>query len=500
MGRYHDRNNSNIRWCFLLRKRDLFYGLILLVPSLFLGLLLRVQRSMQVLSLSPTNSSSSRLLEEGYLQHDIISTTKWTSVTAKGSSTSSLQPPPVRQDNPTIVSSPSSFPPRYWDLSNPKWPLEPPTLLPDCKVVFRQNNNNNSSSDDMLLPQRLCHIVPWGANFGDELGPPIVMRILELYFHCSAQDLPTLNLAPLTFSYMNRSSSIDGDGPCLLSVGSMWRMAQSGDHLWGTGVAFDGTVKHRCTRDNKYRLTNLTIYSSRGPNSVAQIHKYCPFAAIASNNNINSNSSTGKTIPSAGDAGFLVPYLFPEYAPRDTWLQRKEMTDTTTTTTNSTTTNSSRMCIIPHHDERNNPQFRMAERQHGAIRLTVQQPWQTMVASLLTKCDTVLSSSLHGLILAEALGIASKRFQLTQKPGNFKFDDFYRSYRGPVQGSDGSDSSNGSSNGTVITMEHLYARNLTAAMNDWLQPLSIQQRDAYARRILETFPIHLFETVQVKRT
>jgi hypothetical protein len=381
-------------------------------------------------------------------------------------------------------SSSSSFP-YYWNLSYPKWPREPPALLPDCKVVFRPDS----------VPQRLCHIVPWGANFGDELGPPIIQRILELYFRCSATDLPTLNLIKLKDQYMNRSSNVDtsgrvaSDGSCLLAVGSLWRFAQTGDHLWGTGVAFDSTVKHRCTKQNSpHLIRNLTIYSSRGPNSAAQIQEYCPFANLPT---ASSSGSAATRIPTAGDAGFLIPYLFPESIPSNSTWPKSTTTTTTTTTVNSS---NQRMCIIPHHDERNNKQFRTAEREYKAIRLTVQQTWPSMVASLLNKCDVVLSSSLHGIIFAETLGIPSKRFRLTQQPGDFKFDDFYASYRGEGDGAPTNDS------GRIASMEHLYARNLTIAMNNWLQPLSVQQRDAYARRVLETFPIHLFETVQVQRT
>jgi hypothetical protein len=158
------------------------------------------------------------------------------------------------------------------------------------------------------------------------------------------------------------------------------------------------------------------MYSSRGPHSAAQIHQYCPFAAI-----YNNNSKT--SIPSAGDAGFLVPYLFPEHVPRDIWpLETKQPA---AITNNDTATNSSsRLCIIPHHDERNNPQFRRVEHEYGAIRLTVQQSWQDMATSMLTKCDRVLSSSLHGIIFAEMLGLASKRFRLTQQPGDSSLTTF----------------------------------------------------------------------------
>jgi hypothetical protein len=218
--------------CFWLRKRDLFYGLLLLIVPLILLL----QRSVNAVLSS--SLSAILFLDEGYLQqhqHDDSS-----SSSSFSSSSSSL------------ISSTSSTPaPSYWSLSDPEWPMEPPTLLPDCKVVFRKNDDSNYRSSD-LLPQRLCHIVPWGANFGDELGPPIVKRILELYFRCSAQDLPTLNMAQLSNKHMNRSSAKDGtgSGPCLLPVGSLWRMAHSGDHLWGTGVAFDGPcgIDARVTR------------------------------------------------------------------------------------------------------------------------------------------------------------------------------------------------------------------------------------------------------------
>jgi hypothetical protein len=493
----NNNNNNAIPWrprsFWFFRKRDVFFGLLLVMVPLTL---LVIQRSMTnaavVLSTSSLSDSLFSMNDgEGYAlqQQQHIQTSS-----SSSSSSSSQLNPTLVLSSPSSSSSSSSTS-SYWSLVDPTWPQEPPTLLPDCKVIFRKDNNSNNNNNNNLLPQRLCHIVPWGANFGDELGPPIVKRILELYFHCSAQDLPTLNLAKLSAKHMNRSSAPNGtgSGPCLFSVGSLWRMAHTNDHLWGTGVAFDGTVQHRCMRDPNYGISNLTIYASRGPNSVAQIHQYCPFAAL--NNNNNNSTSKMTMIPSAGDAGFLVPYLFPEYVPRDMWPPETRRT----TSSNTTSSGRGRLCIIPHHDERNNPQFKIAERDHGAQRLTVQQSWQNMTTNMLTMCDRVLSSSLHGIIFAETLGLPSKRFRLTQMPGNFKFDDFYASYRGGIADHDRVDGIATTTTTTTTTtrMDHLYARNLTTALNDWIQPLSIQQRDAYARRILKTFPIHLFETETV---
>ena len=52
----------------------------------------------------------------------------------------------------------------------------------DCSVNFKDPS------------MALCHIIPW-PNFGDELGPPVVKRILELHFGCSAANLTVSNLA-----------------------------------------------------------------------------------------------------------------------------------------------------------------------------------------------------------------------------------------------------------------------------------------------------------------
>ena len=232
-------------------------------------------------------------------------------------------------------------------------------------------------------------------------------------------------------------------------------MVRNGDHLWGTGVAFEGTVKWRCKPTRKaarkaQQITDLTIYSSRGPRTVDDINRYCPFG----------NQSSAPPIPTAGDAGFLIPYLFPDHVPRNTWGTPK----------------SNQTCVIPHHEERGNFQFAVAKRQGFKI-LTVQQSWENMTASLL-RCGRVVSSSLHGIIFAEALGLPSRRLVLSGKPGHFKFDDFYESYR-----ADGQPTPH-----TRSVIE--------ATRNRTVPPLRKDKRDAFARRILETFPVHLFRTVE----
>jgi hypothetical protein len=322
----------------------------------------------------------------------------------------------------------------FFSLQNPLWPDARPSLRNDkCKVIFRDPN------------LRLCHVIPWGANFGDEIGPPVVKRILELYFRCSTSELPTFNL----WEKMNSDGIMNRTQPCMMSVGSMFRMVRTGDHLWGTGVAYDHVVPHRCktTKEpfgGQDLVTNLTVYSSRGPKSAQHMEQYC-------------SSFIKGPIESAGDGAVLIPFIFPEmfrFSVFDRENDRKPY------------------CVIPHHYERT----------HGGIMgtpkaqiLSVQRRWENMTMELL-KCDKVFSSSLHGIIMAEILGIPSRRLRMTNKPGDFKFADFYESYR---------------SEGEPMP----WITNISQAWNNTVSPLSLQERSSYAARVLKTFPIHLFTTI-----
>lgn len=107
-----------------------------------------------------------------------------------------------------------------FDLLDPIWPKSPPEVDLRCRVRFRDPSMS------------LCHIIPW-PNFGDELGPVVTKRILELHFNCSADDLPVIDLS--VFGY---GRWFDRNETCLLTVGSLWRMVRTGDHIWGTGVAY----------------------------------------------------------------------------------------------------------------------------------------------------------------------------------------------------------------------------------------------------------------------
>lgn len=344
--------------------------------------------------------------------------------------------PSTRHDNMAAAYS--------FDILNPEWPLEPPIVKKDCKVMFK--------NDEMSL----CHITPW-ANFGDELGPPVVKRILELHFHCSAHDLAVSDLSDIyggggDNGFLNRTGSkID---TCLMAVGSLWRMLKSGDHIWGTGVAYSNTVEKRCLGKRMEKVANITVYSSRGPNSAKEIGKYCSL-----NKAHHPNSTTGEeevAIEGAGDAGFLIPFIFPEY---------KVVQD------DAAVIAAKEKCIIPHKADERKREWKNTSQ--NSKKLTVGIGWVNMTLALQT-CGEVVSSSLHGIILSEAFGIASRRLKLSKSPGDFKFNDFYSSLRG--------------------SEPHLVGK-IEEAFATISQPLNLNDREEYAKRVLKTFPIHLFHAV-----
>ena len=109
--------------------------------------------------------------------------------------------------------------------------------------------------------------------------------------------------------------------------------------------------------------------------------------------------------------GFLIPSLYQEYYHLLTKSIGKESTNT-----------QPKFCFIPHAqdltlDEIKNPPPDLEI-------ISVKQHWVPMLEAIRT-CDYVVSTSLHGIIVADALGIPCKWFQfnasLTQeREGSFK--------------------------------------------------------------------------------
>src|SRR3990167_1725638 len=84
------------------------------------------------------------------------------------------------------------------------------------------------------------------------------------------------------------------------------------------------------------------------------------------------------------------------------------------------TTKKYKVGTIPHYAEKDEKVFKEA----GKI-INVQQNWKTFIAEVVS-CDEIISSSLHGIVIAEAYGIPATWIKPTSKvAGNgFKFRDY----------------------------------------------------------------------------
>jgi pyruvyltransferase len=91
--------------------------------------------------------------------------------------------------------------------------------------------------------------------------------------------------------------------------------------------------------------------------------------------------------------------------------------------------------VIPHFID--NPAVASASLPAGAVIIDVQEPWRRVVDAI-RHCRAVVSSSLHGIVVAEAFHIPAVWVSLGDKilGGNFKFNDYYlgtgRPTRDPV--------------------------------------------------------------------
>mmetsp|Transcript_4531 Transcript_4531/g.11482 ORF Transcript_4531/g.11482 Transcript_4531/m.11482 type:complete len:331 (+) Transcript_4531:2-994(+) len=326
-----------------------------------------------------------------------------------------------------------------------------------------------------------CHLGAFGGNFGDMLGPDVVKRAVEYHFGCSADDLPVHDF------YYDDDPATSYSGICLMSVGSVWRFVRPNDHVWGTGTL--GGLKGRGTKCREFhKLKNVTVYSVRGPNTVSTLQQ-C-WKRKKTKNFVYTKTSSGdgdggvtsrdfSKLPTAGDGGYLIPFLFPEL------LKTKERTDATSTSENkkSSSPSSSSSCIILHKHDEEVVNVNSTMTTADFMFLPVMQSWKTTVRNMKTNCRMVSSSSLHGLILADALGIPATwiRGDESNRVNKFKFFDYFESYN--------------------MTKQKYKLRDFLTMIADDTFPVPAVQplayRSAYAGRILDTFPYHLFTRDEV---
>ncbi|KAL3800679.1 hypothetical protein HJC23_006141 [Cyclotella cryptica] len=342
-------------------------------------------------------------------------------------------PFPGLQEGSSLVKEKSAFVPEGIKI---KWLAPEPHLSPGCRVEFKDPNMS------------LCYFIPYGANFGDELGPAVVKRILEYLFGCSTYHVHAINL-----SKEKRDGRI-----CLFTLGSIFHMTRKGDHVWGTGHNPTWQRGWGILRDKSSpRDELLTIVSVRGPKTSERLNEL----------GLVKNASK---IPN-GDPGFLIPFLYSQYYHLPTRSLGVKPAF-----------RKPDICFVPHaHDL----DYNFIKQPPSGLRLlTVKQGWETMLDKL-RMCDYIISSSLHGIIVGDALGIPTQWYQFPggkteQTEGMFKYQDYFKTIGRQA-----------STPNSVFDMKHFL--NSTTYMT----PLPIQKRKEIAQKFVKSFPHHLFRSVTI---
>ncbi|MEP7764631.1 polysaccharide pyruvyl transferase family protein [Sanguibacter sp. 25GB23B1] len=208
---------------------------------------------------------------------------------------------------------------------------------------------------------RLTATGPRKDNFGDLLGPYVVEKVVRTHDGLTPYPVPR-RLPP---GRRPRTGH-------LLTIGSVMHFARTGDTVWGTGV--NGKI-----HPDVYRFTTLDVRAVRGLHTQRFL------------------TERGIDVPDVyGDPALLLPHLDPRVT---TWAADKRHT----------------LAVIPNLNE-------VADWQDHPAFVDPRGSLDTIIERL-ARSERVVSSSLHGLIISEALGIPVALVRSRAEP-SFKYDDY----------------------------------------------------------------------------
>lgn len=163
----------------------------------------------------------------------------------------------------------------------------------------------------------------------------------------------------------------------LLATGSILSFALDHDIVWGSGI------NGKLLKPKDYKFKTLDVRSVRGPLTRDFLMQHfqidCPEIY--------------------GDPALLVPWFFPEFT-------RKEKP-------------SCDYIIIPHYSEEH---LFPKDEWDNVVYST--DPWDEVIEKIVDS-RFVISSSLHGVIIAEAYGIPARLLRTTNNEPIFKYQDYY---------------------------------------------------------------------------
>jgi pyruvyltransferase len=175
----------------------------------------------------------------------------------------------------------------------------------------------------------------------------------------------------------------------LLAIGSILWSLQDQDVIWGAGAHHPNQIPHR---------DHVRCLAVRGPLTLRELK----LAGVVSSD----------CQPVFFDPGILTPLLFPD-------ITRKQKVK-------------ERVTIIPHYADIakvKSWQTHSPATKSGNIHIANPFWHPLKVATQIAQSETVISSSLHGLILADALGVPSIPLRLDGcKEPMLKYEDYYQGF------------------------------------------------------------------------
>jgi pyruvyltransferase len=224
---------------------------------------------------------------------------------------------------------------------------------------------------EMLTNKEKINVIWWNSkNWGDALNPVLVQYLSGL----KPFDIHLYTLNPKNEPIYTAIGSILGFY-YLLSYDKIVKNTI----IWGTGFMTESGRFHRAPRQ---------ICAVRGPLTRENIQK------------------SGVKCPEIyGDPALLYPHI---YRPRITKKYK--------------------LGIIPHHNEKENKLIRIFENLPEIKLIDIEGPINDVVDQICS-CKYIASSSLHGIIAADAYGIPSVWIKLSDKVAGegFKFRDYFGS-------------------------------------------------------------------------
>ena len=180
-----------------------------------------------------------------------------------------------------------------------------------------------------------------------------------------------------------------GSEPHLVAIGSVMANTTSQSHVWGTGV----------------------MHPDMGIGAVRAAHVHALRGQLSHDALRRGGVDVGEV--AFGDPGFLAPALL--------GIRRAAVP-------------SFRVGLVCHYVDRWHPVMRRLMQMDGVVDLDVHAAPEEFLRRM-AQCDTVVSSSLHGLVFAEALGIPNLWVEAGQEVAGdgFKFRDWYTTTRRPQQ-------------------------------------------------------------------